>query len=107
MIRFPRKSIPLLSTGVLLSASSPAPDFYRARNLSAKPFNQLDLAGTACGPADLLNSSRFGNPAQRNLSETPVALDDRGRIRAIARGPAMHVQRHSQDAPAGAAQASI
>lgn len=84
-----RKFLPLLSLGVLLSACTTAPDFYRAQNLSAKPFNQLDLAGNACGPAALLNSSRFGNPNWRKLSEQPPGLSDRERIRSIARGPAM------------------
>lgn len=53
------------------------------------PFNQLDLAGNACGPAALLNSYRFGKPQWRKLSETPPGLSDRERIRSIARGPAM------------------
>jgi len=89
MIRFPRKLFPLLSLGVLLSACAPVPEFYLAENLSAKPFNQLDLAGNACGPAALLNSSRFGNQDWRKISETPAGLSDRERIRSIARGPAM------------------
>lgn len=86
MIPFP-KAAPLLS--LLLAACAPTPDFHRAQNLSAKPFNQLDLAGNACGPAALLNSSRFGSPAWRKISESPPDLSDRERIRAIARGPAM------------------
>lgn len=86
MTRFP-KLLPLLS--LALAACAPAPDFYGVQNLSAKPFNQLDLAGNACGPAALLNSYRFGNPDWRKLSEQPPGLSDRERIRAIARGPAM------------------
>lgn len=86
MIRFPIAA-PLLS--LVLAACAPVPDFYRAQNLSAKPFNQLELAGNACGPAALLNSSRFGSPAWRRISETPPGLTDRERIRSIARGPAM------------------
>ncbi|QTN33884.1 hypothetical protein HZ994_16715 [Akkermansiaceae bacterium] len=78
---------PLLS--LALAACTPVPDFHLAQNLSAKPFNQLDLAGNACGPAALLNSQRFGKPAWRKLSEQPPGLSDRERIRAIARGPAM------------------
>jgi len=66
-----------------------APEFHQAENLGAKPFNQLDLAGNACGPAALLNSYRFGKPAWRKLSEEPPGLSDRERIRTIARGPAM------------------
>ena len=88
MTRFPRQFLlPLLSAA--LAACAPVPDFYQAQNLSAKPFNQLELAGNACGPAALLNSQRFGNPAWRKLSETPAGLSDRERIRAITRGPAM------------------
>lgn len=86
MIRFHRAA-PLLS--LLLAACSTTPAFHQAQNLGAKPFNQIDLAGNACGPAALLNSSRFGSPAWRKISETPPSLTDRERIRAIARGPAM------------------
>lgn len=86
MIPFHRVA-PLLS--LLLTACATTPAFHEAQNLGAVPFNQLDLAGNACGPAALLNSSRFGSPAWRKLSETPVDLTDRERIRAIARGPAM------------------
>lgn len=86
MIRF-HTAAPLLS--LLLAACATTPAFHEARNLGAKPFNQLDLSGNACGPAALLNSSRFGSPAWRKLSETPSDLTDRERIRAIARGPAM------------------
>lgn len=86
MIRFP-KAAPLLS--LLFAACAATPAFHEAQNTDAKPFNQLDLAGNACGPAALLNSSRFGSPAWRKLSETPPGLTDRERIRAIARGPAM------------------
>lgn len=86
MIRFPRLA-PLLS--LLLAACATTPAFHEAQNTAAKPFNQLDLAGNACGPAALLNSSRFGSPAWRKLSETPPDQTDRDRIRAIARGPAM------------------
>lgn len=88
MIRFPRPA-QLLALSLCLAACAPTPAFYEAQNLSAKPFNQLELAGNACGPAALLNSQRFGNPAWRKLSETPPGLSDRERIRAIARGPAM------------------
>lgn len=77
--------LPALS--LLLAAC--APEVYQAENLDAKPFNQLDLAGNACGPAALLNSFRFGKPAWRKLSEEPPGPGDRERIRAIARGPAM------------------
>ncbi len=86
MIRF-HTAAPLLS--LLLAACSITPTFHEAQNTSAKPFNQLDLAGNACGPAALLNSSRFGSPAWRKLSESPPNLTDLDRIRAIARGPAM------------------
>lgn len=86
MIRLHRAA-PLLS--LVLAACSITPAFHEAQNTSAKPFNQLDLAGNACGPAALLNSSRFGSPAWGKLSETPPGLRDRERIRAIARGPAM------------------
>jgi hypothetical protein len=86
MIPFPRAA-PLLS--LLLAACSTTPAFHEAQNLGAKPFNQSDLSGNACGPAALLNSSRFGSPAWRKLSETPPSLTDRERMRAIARGPAM------------------
>lgn len=88
MIRSPRLCL-LPALSLALAACAPVPDFHQAQNLSAKPFNQLDLAGNACGPAALLNSQRFGNPAWRKLSETPPGLSDRERIRAIARGPAM------------------
>lgn len=86
MTRFLRAA-PLLS--LVLVACSTTPAFHEAQNLGAKPFNQTDLAGNACGPAALLNSSRFGSPAWRKLSETPPNLTDRDRMRAIARGPAM------------------
>ena len=88
MIRFPRQCL-LPALSLAFAACTPTPDFYRAQNLSAKPFNQLDLAWNACGPAALLNSYRFGNPAWRKISEEPPGLSDRERIRAIARGPAM------------------
>jgi hypothetical protein len=81
------RAAPLLS--LVLAACSTTPAFHEAQNLGAKPFNQNELAGNACGPAALLNSSRFGSPAWRKLSETPAVLTDRDRIRAIARGPAM------------------
>jgi hypothetical protein len=86
MIPFPRAA-PLLS--LILAACATTPAFHEVQNLSSEPFNQLDLAGNACGPAALLNSSRFGSPAWRKISETPPDLTDRERIRAIARGPAM------------------
>lgn len=86
MIRFHKAFLlPALS----LIIASCAPGFHQAENLGAKSFNQLDLAGNACGPAALLNSYRFGKPQWRKLSETPPGLSDRERIRAIARGPAM------------------
>ncbi len=83
MIRFPK---PLLLSFFFASC---APTHYEAQNPGAKPFNQLELAGNACGPAALLNSWRFGKPQWRKVSETPPGLSDRERIRAIARGPAM------------------
>lgn len=81
--------LPSLSLCLLLSACAPSAPFQEAQNLSVKPFNQLDLAGNACGPAALLNSYRFGKANWRKLSEEPPGLSDRERIRAIARGPAM------------------
>lgn len=92
MIRYLKQSLQpfLLPTlSLAFAACAPVPGFYEAQNLSAKPFNQLDLAGNACGPASLLNSYRFGDPNWRKLSEEPAGLSDRERIRAIARGPAM------------------
>ena len=86
MTRFP-KNLLLLALSFIIASC--APDLYEAENLSAEPFNQLELAGNACGPAALLNSWRFGKPRWRKLSETPAGLSDRERIRAIARGPAM------------------
>ena len=86
MTLFPKK---LLLPALSLALASCAPEIYQAENLSDKPFNQLDLAGNACGPAALLNSWRFGKPQWRKLSEEPPGLSDRERIRAIARGPAM------------------
>lgn len=88
MIRFPKAALPL-ALSLALGACATAPEFYQAQNLAAKPFNQLDLAGNACGPAAFLNSCRFGSPAWRKISETPPGHSDRERIRAIARGPAM------------------
>lgn len=79
----------ILSLILLASGCAPSAPFREAQNLSAKPFNQLDLAGNACGPAALLNSYRFGEPDWRKLSEEPLGLSDRERIRAVARGPAM------------------
>lgn len=88
MTRFPRPFLlPLLS--LLIAGCAPVPDYYESENLSQQPFNQLVLAGNACGPAALLNSYRFGNSRWKKLSENPPALSDRERIRAIARGPAM------------------
>jgi hypothetical protein len=88
MIQFPKAALSL-ALSLALGACATAPEFYEAQNLSANPFNQLDLAGNACGPAAFLNSCRFGSPAWRKVSETPAGLSDRERIRAIARGPAM------------------
>lgn len=88
MIQFTRLFL-LSAISLAFTACSPVPNYYLGQNLSAKPFNQLDLAGNACGPAALLNSYRFGNPEWRKLSEEPPGLSDRERIRAIARGPAM------------------
>lgn len=89
MIPSPLKSLSALSLLAVLSACAPTPDFYQAQNLSEKPFNQLDLAGNACGPAALLNSSRFGSTEWRKISTSPPDLTDRERIRSITRGPAM------------------
>jgi hypothetical protein len=86
MIRFQRVA-PLLS--LFLATCAPTPAFHQAQIPDAKPFDQLALAGNACGPAALLNSSRFGSPAWRKISEKPTDLTDRERIRSIARGPAM------------------
>jgi hypothetical protein len=88
MIRFPKAALSL-TLSLALGACAASPEFHEAQNLSAQPFNQLDLAGNACGPAAFLNSCRFGSPAWRKVSETPADLSDRERIRAIARGPAM------------------
>lgn len=89
-MRFPSPLLPLsLSLGLSLAACAPSAPFREAENLSAQPFNQLDLAGNACGPAALLNSYRFGKKTWRTLSEQPPDLSDRARIRAIARGPSM------------------
>ncbi len=96
MIRFPKRLLPL---ALSICFTGCAPQFYRAENPDAKPFNQLDLAGNACGPAALLNSYRFGKSQWRKLSETPPGLSDRERIRAIARGPAM---RESSSLPGSA-----
>ena len=92
MIRFPKQSLQaflLPALSLAFAACAPVPDFHQAQNLAAKPFNQLDLAGNACGPAALLNSYRFGKSDWRKLAETPAGLSDRERIRSIARGPAM------------------
>ncbi|MGJ8634210.1 MAG: hypothetical protein ACSHX7_09850 [Luteolibacter sp.] len=92
MIPTPAKrpsSILLLLAAIILTVTACAPALYQAENLQQKPFNQLDLAGNACGPAALLNSYRFGNPSWKKLSEEPPGLTDRERIRSIARGPAM------------------
>ena len=86
MIPFPKVCL-LPALSIALAACGPGA--YQAENLEAKPFNQLELAGNACGPAALLNSWRFGAPKWRKLSETPPELSDRDRIRSIARGPAM------------------
>ncbi|MDP4626068.1 MAG: hypothetical protein NWT08_13130 [Akkermansiaceae bacterium] len=74
---------------MLTYACAPSSPFREAQNLSAKPFDQLELAGNACGPAALLNSYRFGKTDWRKLSEEPPGLSDRERMRTIARGPAM------------------
>lgn len=63
MIRSPRLFL-LPALSLALATCAPVPDFHQAQNLSAKPFDQLDLAGNACGPAALLNSQRFGNPSR-------------------------------------------
>ncbi|MFK7849359.1 MAG: hypothetical protein AB8D78_00135 [Akkermansiaceae bacterium] len=88
MIPVLKRFLLLLSPSFFFSCAS-APDFYTAENLSAKPFNQLDLAGNACGPAALLNSYRFGSTRWRKLAQGPPESSDRDKIRAIARGPAM------------------
>jgi len=88
MTRFPKAALSL-ALSLALGACATAPEFHEARNLSAKPFNQLDLAGNACGPAAFLNACRFGSPEWEEISKTPAGLSDRERIRSIARGPAM------------------
>ncbi|MFD2256239.1 hypothetical protein ACFSSA_06110 [Luteolibacter algae] len=89
MIHSARKLLLFPSLCAFFCACAPTSPFREAENLDAKPFNQLVLAGNACGPAALLNSYRFGKPAWRKLSEDPAGLSDRERIRAITRGPAM------------------
>lgn len=88
MTRLPGPAL-LLSLAAFLISCSSAPTHREAQNLGAKPFDQLVLAGNACGPAALLNSYRFGNPEWRKLAETPHRLTDRERIRSITSGPAM------------------
>lgn len=53
------------------TAAQPAP----------KPYNQLELAGNACGPAALLNSLRFGGGSWRAAEQSLAAGTDKERIR--------------------------
>lgn len=88
MILFPKRFLPVVLSS-LLFACAPAPTDLLAESSGERPFDQLDLARNACGPAALLNAWRFGNPRWRTLAENPPGSTDRERIRSIARGPAM------------------
>lgn len=54
-----------------------------APNLSAKPVNQLSIAGNACGPAAALNALRFGAPAFQAAAASIPGDSDRSQLRHI------------------------
>lgn len=54
-----------------------------APNPSAKPANQLAIAGNACGPAATLNALRFGAPAFQAAAAAVPGDTDRSQLRHI------------------------
>ena len=53
----------------------------QAPNGAARPANQLDISGNACGPAALLSSFRCGNAAWQKAAEALPGEDDRAQLR--------------------------
>ena len=53
----------------------------QAPNGAARPANQLDISGNACGPAALLSSFRCGNAAWQKAAVALPGEDDRAQLR--------------------------
>ena len=53
----------------------------QAPNGAARPANQLDISGNACGPAALLSSFRCGNAAWQKAAAALPGEDDRAQLR--------------------------
>jgi hypothetical protein len=71
----------LLGTFALLAAVCGATDTSQAPNSGAKPANQLDISGNACGPAAVLSSFRCGNAAWQTAAAALPGEDDRAQLR--------------------------
>jgi hypothetical protein len=77
------------------SACTPGtPPVREAPNPTAKPANQLAVAGNACGPAALLNAFRFGSKDWQRASDAVAGDNDRERMLRIIREIGMRPSHH-------------
>jgi hypothetical protein len=71
----------LLAAVALLAATCGGTEMSQAPNGGARPANQLEISGNACGPAALLSSFRCGNPAWQKAAAALPGENDRARLR--------------------------
>jgi hypothetical protein len=71
----------LLAAVALLAAACGAAEMSEAPNGGARPANQLDISGNACGPAALLSSFRCGNAVWQKAAAALPGENDRAQLR--------------------------
>ncbi len=76
-----------------------APPMREAPELSAKPANQLVLAGNACGPTALLNAFRFGNKDWQRALANIKGSTDKESIQTLIRESGMRPSNHIKGRP--------
>lgn len=96
MFRLVSRIIGLL--GMILVATA-APQLQEAANLSAKPANQLVVAGNACGPTALLNAFHFGNADWQRAYGAIHGSTEKERIYTIIRDVGMRPSKHLTGRP--------
>lgn len=79
--------------GIVIPALA-APMLQEASNLSAKPANQLVVAGNACGPTALLNAFHFGSADWRRAYDAIQGSTDKELIYTIIREIGMRPSNH-------------
>jgi hypothetical protein len=89
--------LPRLLTSIFLSLCLPviaAPPLREAPNPTARPANQLVVAGNACGPTALLNAFRFGSVHWQRASGAIAGETDKQQVHTLIRESGMLPSRH-------------